>query len=178
VTIDVPKPILSNPFDCPYTPRRCERWQGWRFGTGSQEMDGRRALIYSRIRKNQLDPGESDVTRAARQQQVIDAIGDKVTSVGTFFRLPFIGEDLVRPLTTDLSSGQLMQLGWRRFRSTGDRTLHCRLGGTPEGGFIVPDEIESRRVIAVMRGESAPQPPPPDNPRYGSGCLVGRSFSG
>ena len=66
----MPKPILSNSFDCPYaTAARCEAWPGWRFGKGKQTMDGRRALIYSRIRENRLDPSESDITRGERQQR-------------------------------------------------------------------------------------------------------------
>ena len=56
IEIDVPKPILSNKFDCPHPPKRCQTWEGWRFGKGKQHMDGRRALVYSRIRTNQLDP--------------------------------------------------------------------------------------------------------------------------
>ena len=41
VEIDVPKPILSNRFDCPYaTEARCQEWQGWRFAKGKQKMNG------------------------------------------------------------------------------------------------------------------------------------------
>ena len=39
-------------------------------------MDGRRALIYSRIRENRLNPSETDLDRAPRQQQVIQATAD------------------------------------------------------------------------------------------------------
>ena len=53
----------------------------------------------------------------------------KLVGPGTFVRLPFIGGDLVKPLTTDLSAGQLMQLGWVKFRANAGRALHCRLGG-------------------------------------------------
>ena len=60
-----PAPILSNRFDCPYkTRQRCQQWKGWRFEKGRQHMDGRRALIYSRIRENRLNPRETDFTRA------------------------------------------------------------------------------------------------------------------
>ena len=35
VTINVPEPILSNRFDCPFsTQARCQQWQGWRFAEG------------------------------------------------------------------------------------------------------------------------------------------------
>jgi hypothetical protein len=57
VDINVPEAILSNKFDCPYsTNTRCERWKGWRFRKGVQHMNGYRALIYSRVRENQLNP--------------------------------------------------------------------------------------------------------------------------
>lgn len=178
VTVEIPKPILSNKFDCPYRrPEQCSRWDGWRFEKGSHELNGRRALIYSRIRENRLDPAENDLSRAERQQDVLQALTRKLTSFGTLVRLPWVGEDLTEPLATDLTTNELIQLGWRRFRGGSDRALHCRLGGQPQtiGGasYILPDDIESRRVIATVRGDSAPQPPPPDNPRYGSGCVVG-----
>ena len=98
-------------------------------------MDGRRALIYSRIRENRLDPSENDLTRGDRQQSVVDAMTDKLVGFGTFLRLPFIGSDLAKPLTTDLSAGQLAQLGWVRFRanSTG-RSTAVWAGSRPSPG--------------------------------------------
>ena len=85
-------------------------------------MDGRRALVYSRIRTNQLDPSDSDITRGSRQQIVADAVGDEIASFGTFLRLPFMGEELAAPLATDLSAWELAQLGWIRFRSSAARS--------------------------------------------------------
>ena len=178
VTIDVPKPILSNRFDCPYaTEARCQEWPGWRFGKGEQEMGGKRALIYSRVRENKLDPGENDLTRGERQQAVVEAMTDKIVGPGTFVRMPFIGDDLVKPLTTDLSAGQLLQLGWVRFRANESRSLHCRLGGEPQsigGESVLVGGEENTAAIAMFTGRSAPQPPPPST-TTGAGCLVGRS---
>ena len=172
IEIDVPKPILSNRFDCPYaTAERCERWSGWRFRRGKQEMDGRRALVYARIRTNRLDASESDVTRPGRQQQVLDAIADKTTSPVTLAKMPFIGGDIVRPLATDLSSGQLLQLGWVKFRA--GKAIRCRLGGTPDGGYIVPDHEENGPVLLMFQGKAATQPPKPWNRQFGAGCIEG-----
>src|SRR3954468_5585535 len=72
ITVDVPTPVRSNRFDCPYsTAARCEQWQGWRFPKGTQHMNGKQALVYSRIRENLLNPSESsDFFRANRQQAV------------------------------------------------------------------------------------------------------------
>ena len=135
-------------------------------------MDGRRALVYSRIRENRLNPAESDITRGrpaaggdpgpAREDGELPDV---------FVKLPFIGDDLMRPLTTDLSAGEFMQLALVQKRS--NRDVRCRLGGTPQnfggGSFIQLDE-EARRTILAFRGQSAPQPPLPGS-AFGSGCL-------
>jgi len=168
VEINVPAPILSNKFDCPFkTQARCDRWQGWRFAKGPQHMNGRRARVYSRIRENKLNPAESDITRTERQQEVIQALLAKLTSPGVLAKLPFIGDDIMRPLTTDLSAGQLIQIALVKKRSGNE--LRCRLGGTPSfGSYLQPDE-EARRTVAAFLGQSAPQPPLPGS-AYGSGC--------
>jgi polyisoprenyl-teichoic acid--peptidoglycan teichoic acid transferase len=170
IDIVVPGPILSK-FDCPYgSEARCARWRGWRFTRGKQHMNGRRALIYSRVRKNLLNPAESDITRGERNQQVLQALMSKLASFNTFMRLPLIGGDLMKPLATDLSANDFAALGWSKFRSS--RTLHCRLGGTSTGGDITPSE-DNAKVILMVLGKSAPQPPAPSGDTYPPGCLVG-----
>jgi LCP family protein required for cell wall assembly len=178
ITINVPRPILSNKFECPRaTDAACARWPGWRFRKGEQEMDGRTALIYSRIRENQLDPSENDFTRGGRQQAVIQAIADKVTSFGTFIRAPFIADDFVRPLATDLSAAQILQLAWVKRRTPSSGWLRCRLGGTIAdiGGisYVIGSE-ENVSVIAMITGKTAPQPPLPGSGLFGPGCLTGK----
>ncbi len=178
VTIDVPEPILSNRFDCPYpTQARCLAWKGWRFHPGVQHMSGERALIYSRIRENQLNPAENDLTREARQQAVAQAAAANLLSISTLVSLPFDGSALFDPLTTDLSAAQLIELGWVKFRSSGSHALYCRLGGdaTSVGGasVILPSE-DNRTVLAEWDGLSAPQAP---TSTYGPGCQVGHPLS-
>jgi LCP family protein required for cell wall assembly len=169
IDVNVPAPILSNRFDCPYSSNtRCASWEGWRFAKGVQHMDGHRALIYSRIRENRLDPADTDITRGARQQQVMQATLSKLASAGTFFRLPFSGSDLLKPLATDMSTWQFIQLGWVKFRS--GSTLHCRLGGKDYGDGYITGDQENIAVIQMVLGKSAPQPPPPGSGLYGPGC--------
>ena len=138
-------------------------------------MDGRRALIYSRIRENRLDPSETDLDRARRQQQVIQATADKVTSLGTAVRLPFRGGDIVKPLATDLSAGQAIQLGWAYFRADTTSALHCRLGGEPgsaDGESVIFGSEDNVATIAMFTGRSAPLAPPKGLP-YAPGCVIG-----
>ena len=92
VDIRVPKPILSNRFDCPYaTQARARRGTAGASRRASSTWTGAGALIYSRIRENRLDPSETDLDRARRQQQVIQATADRVTSFVPALKLPFNG---------------------------------------------------------------------------------------
>jgi LCP family protein required for cell wall assembly len=171
IDVDVPKPIRSNRFDCPYaTQAQCDKWQGWRFEKGNQHMNGERALIYSRIRENVLDPSETDFTRGARQQAVIDAVTSKLASFGTFLKAPFKGSSYVKPLATDLSTSQLVELGWVKFRASGSSSVHCRLGGDFGGGGTGAPSEDNPATLAMFLGKSAPQPP---TGQFEPGCVVG-----
>jgi polyisoprenyl-teichoic acid--peptidoglycan teichoic acid transferase len=174
ITVNVPERIISN-FDCPLKAAGCAHWKGWRFAKGAQHMNGRRALIYSRVRKNLLNPADTDISRTERQQDVLRAVLQKMTSVGTLWKLPFIGGKLVKPLATDLSTSQFMQIGWVYKRG---HELHCRLGGTPETlpdgeSVIVSEGDDKERVILAVLGKTAPLPPRPGEERYGAGCVSG-----
>jgi LCP family protein required for cell wall assembly len=175
VDVYVPENILSNKFDCPYPASKCGSWRGWRFNKGVQHLNGHEALIYSRIRENQLDPSYSDLTRAQHQQDVMQATLRKMASFSMFLRLPFSGSSLLAPIATDLSAWQLMQLGWVKFRASGGNTLHCRLGGEATsigGGSYIVGTQENFQVIQTVLGNSAPQPPPSSSP-FAPGCTVG-----
>jgi len=179
IAVTVPRAIVSNRFDCPYaTQAQCQHWQGWRFHRGTQTMSGKEALIYSRIRENRLDPAENDFTRQTRQQAVTQGVLSKLTSLGTLVRLPFDGGSFVKPVTTDLSTWQLFELGWVKFRSSGGSALHCRLGGDSSGygSDLVPAE-DNVNVLAMFLGKSAPQPPAPGGDTYPPGCAVGHELT-
>ena len=123
--------------------------------------------IYARVRVNQLDPADNDITRGERQQAVVQALADEITSFRTFLRMPFIGDELVAPLATDLSANQFLQLGWVKRRTPSSGILRCRLGGTIADidgqSFIIGSE-DNASVIAMVEGKAAPQ-----RPRPGSG---------
>ena len=176
ITVDVPEEILSNRFDCPYkTEQRCLEWKGWRFHKGPTHMTGHEALIFSRVRENQLDPSWTDFNRQHNQQLVQQATLNKLSSPTRFFSLPFSGSSLLKPITTDLSTWKLMQLAWVKFRS--GSTVHCRLGGTSltdSLGDVVIGNEGNIQVIDTVLGQSAPQPPPKGE-LYAPGCVVGNA---
>lgn len=70
VTIDVERPITDDSY-----PTEDGGFQYIHFDAGVQQMDGERALIYSRTRH-----GDDDYQRAARQQQVISALFGKLVN--------------------------------------------------------------------------------------------------
>jgi polyisoprenyl-teichoic acid--peptidoglycan teichoic acid transferase len=174
ITVNVPENILSNRFDCPYrTQERCLQWKGWRFHKGPTHMTGHQALIFSRVRENQLDGSFTDFNRQRDQQLVEQATLSKLSSPSLFFSLPFSGSSLLKPIATDLSTWQLMQLAWVKFRS--GSTIHCRLGGTSTTtslGDVVIGNSENIRVIDEVLGQSAIQAPEKGNP-YAPGCVTG-----
>ena len=119
-------------------------------------MDGRQALIFSRIRENQLDPAWTDFARQHDQQLVEQAALAKLASPSQFFSLPFSGSSLLAPISTDLSTWQLMQLAWVKFRSSTGADLHCRLGGRRRSldgqDVIVGETYAEQQVLAAVLG--------------------------
>ena len=174
ITVNVPENILSNRFDCPYkTQQQCLQWKGWRFHKGPTHLNGHEALIFSRVRENQLDLSWTDFNRQHNQQLVEQATLSKLGSPSRFFSLPFSGSSLLKPIATDLSTWELMQLAWVKFRS--GSTVHCRLGGTGltnSLGDVIIGSPENIQVIDTVLGQSAPQAPPKGSP-YAPGCVVG-----
>jgi LCP family protein required for cell wall assembly len=102
ITVDNKTRICSPPFD--------NFWKGLRFKKGEIELNGRRALGYARVRKNGCAPNEDDRDRAARQQQVLSAIGSQAKSPSTFVRLPWVSWSAPRTLRSDMNGLQLMML--------------------------------------------------------------------
>lgn len=176
VTIDVPAPIVSKRFDCPYPSQvACEQWSGWRFSKGEQTMSGRRALIYSRIRENALDDSESDVTRGSRQQEVIRATADQLVSLRTFARLPFVGRDVTTPLTTDLTTSELFELAWVKFRTPDEGVIQCRLGGSAtriDGVSYLIGTSQNPVVVNMFLGRAQPRKPQASAGPFAPGCPV------
>jgi LCP family protein required for cell wall assembly len=102
ITVNNKTRICSPPFD--------NFWKGLTFRKGEIELNGTRALGFARVRKNSCAPGEDDRARAARQQEVLRAMGDRVSSPGTFFRLPWVSWRAPRALKSDMKGPGLLAL--------------------------------------------------------------------
>jgi len=103
VDIDVQKAIDDPGYD-----GFGEGKRGWSITAGEHHLDGANALAYARSRKS---AGESDFTRAGRQQQIIVALKDAATEGGSvFWELPGLIGAVGDSIRTDLPIDRLPQL--------------------------------------------------------------------
>lgn len=128
IDVDVPQTITS-------------RYSGGRtvtFPKGRQHMDGKTALVYSRIRY-----ADNDFRRQGRQQQVVAAMQERLMRPAALPTLPWTGAKLMKTISTDLTSWELAQLAWRKVRSSPENTHNYVLAGSPAtiGGqsYIISD---------------------------------------
>ena len=83
-----------------------------RFPKGENHLNGEEALDVVRIRKNACAPEESDLTRARRQQQFLEAVKGKLFSPFTFPRWPWVAWRAPKAIISDMGGLQLMALYW------------------------------------------------------------------
>jgi LCP family protein required for cell wall assembly len=128
-----------------------------RLKKGETELNGKQALALARTRKNLRDPSENDLTRARRQQQLVQAMKDKVTSFETFIRLPWVSWAAPRAVRSDMAGPTL--LGVVAASMTGGKSKQRILepsGGTtlPDGGagLTVDEATKQAEVERFLRG--------------------------
>lgn len=77
---------------------------GFQLSAGPHHLNGRLALAYVRSRQG---VGDSDYTRAARQQEVLVSLAKKMASPAGIAQLPALLNAAAKAITTDLPSGQV-----------------------------------------------------------------------
>ena len=145
VTVQNKTRICAPPFD--------NFWRGFRLPKGEQELDGTRALGYARVRKNPCAPAEDDRARAARQQEVLSAMGDAVTSPSAFVRLPLISWRAPQTLKTDMKGPALMALFADMATGNSDETAVLEAGCCVNGSnLFVSDGAKREAVDKLLNG--------------------------
>ena len=144
VTVTNKSRICSPPFD--------NFWKGLNFKKGEIHLDGRRALGYARVRKNSCAPAEDDRDRAARQQQVLSAIGSRVKSPNTFLRLPWVSWNAPRTLRSDMNGLELMMLFADMATGTSDQTEVIESTCCRGSNLFVSDGAKQDAVRKLMEG--------------------------
>ncbi len=123
---------------------------------GEQEINGKQALALARTRHNDCNPKESDLTRTRRQQKIVGSIKDKVTSLETFVRLPWVAWAAPKAIRSDMSGPSLLGLvGAELTAGTAKPTVLKPTGALtlPDGGagLTVDDASKQRAVQHFLR---------------------------
>ena len=124
---------------------------------GEHHLTGREALRFARVRKNRCAPNEDDRARAARQQQVLSAMRDKIASPtnwpSTFIRLPLVSWEAPRALRTDMHGPGLMALFTDLLTGGSGRTQVLRPTGFGPGGSVLVPVSERNRAVRQLLGK-------------------------
>ncbi len=141
---------------------------GWSITAGRHHLDGANALAYARIRKS---PGETDFTRAERQQQLLVAIRKAAVNGDLLFRLPALLDALGETIRTDFPIDRLPEMVAFAEEIPDSAVVRVvirhplvRPGGRdhPYGSVQVPDLVAIRAMAAQLF--SPPGTPPADWP--------------
>jgi len=128
-----------------------------RLKKGETEINGKQALALARTRKNECAPNENDLDRAKRQQQLVQAMKDKVTSFETFIRLPWVSWAAPKAVRSDMAGPTLLGVVGASLTggSSKQRVLQPSGGVTlPDGGagLTVTDTEKRDEVARLLRG--------------------------
>jgi LCP family protein required for cell wall assembly len=111
--------------------------------SGMHHFDGDLALAYARSRKG---AGESDFTRAARQQILLAAMGQKLTAGNVLLTLPSLLDAMKASVATDVPSARISELA--RTAQKVDFGALERIVLTPPD-FVTPDPNSPAGYILV-----------------------------
>ncbi|HKZ12944.1 MAG TPA: LCP family protein [Solirubrobacterales bacterium] len=143
-----------------------------RLGKGENTLNGEQALAYSRIREPSECPGKgksaytfgySDLDRENAQQEVINGIKDRLTSITripyNFIHGPIIGWDAPKAFVSDMGFFTMPQLVMAAaIGGTGAANVLCgtskkeeaKCGIGPEGSIEVPQSVRRAAVHRLM----------------------------
>jgi LCP family protein required for cell wall assembly len=142
VTVNNPTPLRH----CYY-----EAGQYVTFPRGRIRLDGSQALAYARVRKC-----DTDIQRAQRQQALVAGLKGEVLSLGSLWAAPWRGAHVVRALTTDMGTVDIIKLGWLQARLKQAPRDRLVLKGTPQyiGGlaYIVGDPAADEAIVRRFVG--------------------------
>ncbi|MEK7202916.1 MAG: LCP family protein [Patescibacteria group bacterium] len=144
---DYKYPILGNE-TAPWE----ERYQHLHFDQGWQKMDGALALKYARSRHS-LGIEGSDFARAKRQQKILKAVKDKITSFNVLFNPIKINElisQIQNNFDTNLKFWEILQL-WNNFKDIKDEQIITKVLDNSPGGLLTDSISESGAYILLPR---------------------------
>src|SRR5829696_6720468 len=131
---------------------------------GEITLEGDKALAFARLRHNNCDASEDDRDRAARQQIVLNAIKDRLTSITrfphNFIKGPFIGWDAPKAFISDMGGFTLPQVAIAAILGGSGKTnvLGADKGitQTGPGGSLVYSDSTCLNAVKKLTGSDPP----------------------
>jgi anionic cell wall polymer biosynthesis LytR-Cps2A-Psr (LCP) family protein len=159
--------------------------RGWSIEPGQHHFTGTDALAYARIRKAL---GETDLTRAARQQEVLVALRNRVVGAGVLVNLPSLMAAVGTTVRTDLPQDRLPELAALAEQIGGSSAVkvvltspQIKAGGSTKYGSIwlpVPTRIaQLTKVVFGPPGADPTWPVPSPSARPSASDEAGSSIS-
>jgi anionic cell wall polymer biosynthesis LytR-Cps2A-Psr (LCP) family protein len=137
---------------------------GFFLKAGTYHMNGHTALAFVRSRKG---AGDSDFTRADRQQQLLTAIRDKLTAGNLLLALPGLLDAVKNTIATDVPADRIAELAQavqgadmsRLQRIVLQPPLYLQADPFSSAGYIlIPNLLAIRAIGLALLGGVAPQP--------------------
>jgi polyisoprenyl-teichoic acid--peptidoglycan teichoic acid transferase len=138
--------------------------QGFFIEPGTYHMNGHTALAFVRSRKG---TGDSDFTRADRQQQLLTAIRDKLTAGNLLLALPGLLDAVKNTISTDVPSSRLAELA-AAIQGADMSQLQRIVLQPPDymsvnahssaGYILIPDLAAIRAIGEQLLGGASPSP--------------------
>lgn len=141
-----------------------DRHTGFYLKAGTYHMDGHTALAFVRSRKG---AGDSDFTRADRQQQLLTAIREKLTAGNLLLALPGLLDAVKNTIATDVPSGRIAELAravQRADMSQLERIVlqppeYMRADPHSSAGYVLVPDLDAIRAIGErLLGEVTAEP--------------------
>jgi hypothetical protein len=156
---------VSEEIDDPDYPDNCYGFDPFHIEPGEQQLNGQQALKYARTRATL----GGDVDRAARQQQVVMAVRDKVVSLNMLPRLlvqaPRLWQSFQKNVRTNMELDEAVQLALLAQDIPGDRIRlevidydYVYNETTPDGQQVL---VPNRDQIRALRDQVFAPPPIP-----------------
>jgi LCP family protein required for cell wall assembly len=131
---------------------------------GEVTLQGDKALAYARLRHNNCNPAEDDRDRDARQQQILNGIKDRLTSVTrfpyNFIKGPFIGWDAPKAFISDMGGFTLPQVAIAAILGGSGETNvlggnKAAIAAGPGGSLQIP-QSECVEAVKKLTGSDPP----------------------
>jgi LCP family protein required for cell wall assembly len=130
---------------------------------GEHTLESQKALALARLRKNDCDPSEDDLDRAARQQLILNGIKGRLTDPlrlpYNFVKGPLIGWNAPKAFISDMGGLTLPQVAIAAIFGGNDETNVLKPSGAGPGGSLFISQGECRRAVEKLTGSEPDREP-------------------